>query len=158
PTPRHYYDSGIYLVPDSQPVRSPDSLVKLVENDAFNAAWPRAVVPYMAMHGVPEPAELEWLPNDGQQHPLLPEGTPHGLVGSSSLYRRESFPHAGSSSFDDLDPFNTSQNRNHRNRRWSNWIYQGADAGKYDNSEIEAVRVLAMEGIPDRRYGANGSS
>src|SRR5699024_7012175 len=48
--------------------------------------------------------------------------------------------------------------RNHRNRRWSNWIYQGADAGKYDNSEIEAVRVLAMEGIPDRRYGANGSS
>lgn len=158
PTPRPYYDSGIYLVPDSQPVWSPESLVKLVENDAFNAAWPRAVVPYMAIHGVPEPAELEWLPNDGQQHPLLPEGTPHGLVGSSSLYRRESFPHAGASSFDGLDPFNTSQNRNHRNRRWSNWIYQGADAGKYDNSEIQAVRVLAMEGIPDRRYGPNGSS
>lgn len=158
PTPEPYYNAGIYLVPGSEPVWSPDQLVALVEGDGFNAAWPRAVVPYSAIHGVDEPAELDWLPNDGSEHPHLPAGTPHGLVGSSSLYRRESFPGAGSNAFDGLDPFNTSQNRNHANRRWSNWFYQGADAGKYDDSDIWAIRILAMEGIPDRRYGPNASS
>jgi hypothetical protein len=158
PTPEPYYDSGIYLVPDTGAVWHPDDLVALVEDDAFNAAWPRAVVPYSAIHGVDEPAEMEWLPNDGAVHAELPEGTPYGLVGTSSLYKRESFPHAGDDAFDGLDPFNTSQNRNSHNRTWSNWFYQGADAGKYDNGEIWAVRVLAMEGIPDRRYGPDGST
>jgi hypothetical protein len=158
PTPQPYYDAGVYLVPDTAPVWHPDQLVPLVEEEGFNAAWPRAVVPYSAIHGVEEPAALEWLPNDGSAHPELPIGTPHGLVGTSSLYKRESFPHAGDEDFDGLDPFNTSQNRNGSNRRWSNWFYQGADAGKYANSDIWAIRILAMEGIPDRRYGPNGGS
>ncbi|QOC23157.1 hypothetical protein IC757_03075 [Wenzhouxiangella sp. AB-CW3] len=153
PTRYPYYDSGIYLIPGSEPVWDPDDMVTLVEDENFNAAWPRAVVPYSAIHGVDEPEELDWLPNDGSEHPELPAGTPHGLVGTSSMYKRETFPGAGSNAFDGLDPFNTSSNRNHRNRRWSNWVYQGADAGRYDDSDIWAVRVLAMEGIPERRYG-----
>lgn len=92
PDPTPYYDAGIYIIPGGNPVNSPQDLV-LVKNDpAFNEAWPRAVVPYSAIHGVAEPAELPWLPNDGSVHSALPAGTPHGLVGSSSLYKRESFP------------------------------------------------------------------
>ena len=53
----------------------------LIKNDpAFNAAWPRAVVPYRAVHGVDEPTRLPWLPNDGTRHPELPRGTPHALT------------------------------------------------------------------------------
>jgi len=32
------------------------------------------------------------LKNDGNLTPLLPEGTPFGLLGSSSLYKRETYP------------------------------------------------------------------
>ncbi|NNM28270.1 MAG: hypothetical protein HKO57_02015, partial [Akkermansiaceae bacterium] len=39
-----------------------------------------------------------------------------------------------------LDPFNTSQNG-----ASSNWGAQGADAGKYGNAGIYAVRILSME-------------
>ncbi len=157
PTPLPYPDSGIYLVVGSQPVWDRDQLLTLVEDSSFNAAWPRAVVPYSAIHGVSEPARPAWLPNDGSVHAQLPAGTPYGLVGTSSLYKRESFPDAGSPNFDGLEPFNTAENRNHRNDEWSNWNYQGADAGKYDDADIWAVRILAMEGIPDRRYGPNAS-
>jgi len=151
PIPTPYYDGGIYVVPGASAVWSPDDLV-LVKNDpAYNEAWPRAVVPYGAVHGISEPAELEWLPNDGTLHAELPEGTPYGLVGSSSLYKRESFPgHTlpWANTFDGLDAFNTSENS-----QSSNWVYQGSDAGLYNNSEIWAVRVLAMEPNTHRSYG-----
>jgi len=149
-TPR--YDAGIYLIPGSQPVWSPDALIELKNDPAYNEAWPRPVVPYNAIHGVAEPATLEWLPNDGSVDDRLPAGTPHGLVGTSSVYKRESFPGDGEAEFDGLDPFNTSQNG-----ASSNWSYQGADAGLYDNGEIWAVRLLAMEPNTDRRYGPNAS-
>lgn len=149
-TPR--YDAGLYVITNSTPVWDPADLVLLKNDPQFNEAWPRAVVPYAAIHGVAEPQERPWLPNDGQLHPLLPEGTPHGLVGTSSFYKRESFPGKGESRFDGLDPFNTSQNSSS-----SNWTYQGADAGLYDNDDIWAVRVLAMEGNTSRLYGPHAS-
>ena len=149
-TPR--YDAGLYLIADAQPVWSPDALIELKNDPLYNEAWPRPVVPYSAIHGMAEPAELEWLPNDGSVDDRLPAGTPHGLVGSSSVYKRESFPGKGVAAFDGLDPFNTSQNG-----ASSNWTYQGADAGRYDNSDIWAVRLLAMEPNTDRRYGPNAS-
>ncbi len=152
PTQTPRYDAGLYVIANSSPAWSPDEL-QIIKNDpAYNEAWPRAVVPYNAVHGVPEPATLEWLPNNGAEHPLLPAGTPHGLVGSSSFYKRESFPGRGDNAFDGLDPFNTSQNE-----ASSNWSYQGADAGLYEDSEIWAVRVLSMEGNTARLYGPNAS-
>jgi hypothetical protein len=152
PTPTPYYDGGLYMIDNSQPVWHPDQLVLIKNDPNYNEAWPRAVVPYSAIHGVTEPASHEYLPNDGSEHAELPAGTPYGLVGSSSLYKRESFPGRGSSAFDGLDPFNTSQNNVS-----SNWTHQGADAGKYNNSEIWAVRILAMESNTDRRYGPDSS-
>jgi hypothetical protein len=150
PTPVPYYDSGLYLMAAAE-IRSPDELVLLKNDPAYNEAWPRALVPYAAVHGVAEPVELPWLPNDGSVHPALPAGTPYGLVGTSSFYKRESFPGVVTpwgDDFDGLDAFNTSENG-----QSSNWEYQGSDAGRYANSEIWAVRIVALEANTHRSYG-----
>src|SRR5262249_55454145 len=47
-----------------------------------------------------------------------------------------------------LDPFNTSQNG-----ASLNWCNQGADAGRYSNDDIHAIRILAMEPTTDRNRG-----
>src|SRR5262249_9147345 len=87
---------------------------------------------------------LPSLRNDGTLSPHLPEGTPFGLVGTSSLYKRESFPQgavpAGSVTATG-PPYSAFPTRDHR----TNWDGQGADAGLYANSDIHAVRILAME-------------
>ena len=153
PTPLPYYASGLYLIPGGNTIESPQELVLIKNDPNFNVAWPRAVVPYRAVHGIQEPKRLAWLPNDGTVHPSLPRGTPFGLVGTSSFYKRESFPGDVSSSsndFNGLDAFNTDANG-----QSSNWDYQGSDAGKYSNSEIHAVRILAMEPNSHRSYGPN---
>jgi hypothetical protein len=153
PTPLPYYDSGIYVVPQGAVLGGPQDLV-LVKNDpAYNEAWPRAVVPYAAVHGVPAPVEIPWLPNDGTLHAELPAGTPLGLVGTSSFYKRESFPGYVSpwaNSFSGLDAFNTSENG-----QSPNWVTQGAEAGRYTSPEIWAVRLVALEPNTHRSYGPN---
>src|SRR5690606_1094260 len=72
------------------------------------------------------------------------------------LYKRESFPGfvaPWSNTFDGLDAFNTSENG-----QSSNWTDQGADAGPYDNSDIWAIRILALEPNSHRSYGPNEGS
>jgi hypothetical protein len=96
---------------------------------------------------------LAWLPNDGSAHPDLPPGTPHGIVGTSGFYKRESFPGyvvSWANQFNGLDAFNTSEND-----QSSNWNWQGADAGKYSNADIWAVRIVALEPNSHRSYGPN---
>ncbi|CAM2064498.1 HZS-alpha domain-containing protein [Sulfidibacter corallicola] len=151
PTPQPYYDGGIYLLANNFPAQDATDLV-LVKNDPnYNEQWPKAVLPYSAIHGVEKPVRLPWLPNEGEEHEELPAGTPFGLVGTSSFYNRNTSPGSGSSRFDGLDPFNTSQNNVS-----SNWGIQGSDAGLYTNADIWAVRVLAMEPTSHRSYGPNG--
>lgn len=145
-TPR--YDGGIYRIPQGVKIESHTDL-ELIRNDPkFNEMQPRPVVSYQAIYGVPEPATLPWLPNDGTRHTALPAGTPYGLVGTSSFYRRNSAPGSGAREFDGLDPFNTSQNG-----ASSNWFTQGADAGRYTNDDIYAVRILTMEPSSHLSYG-----
>ncbi|MGD9763807.1 MAG: dockerin type I domain-containing protein [Candidatus Binatia bacterium] len=154
PTTLPYYDAGIYLIPGGDTVTGPNQLVLIKNSPSYNEAWPRAVVPYAAVHGVPEPTELPWLPNDGTLHPELPAGTPYGLVGTSSVYKRESFPgfvSPWSDTFDGLDALNT-----YENGQSSNWEWQGADAGKYDDADIWAVRIVGMEPNTHRSYGPHG--
>ncbi len=151
PTPTPYYDAGLYVVPGGNTMTSPASLVLIKNDSAYNEAWPRAVVPYRDIFGVDEPDTLSWLPNDGNTHPLLTAGTPYGLIGTSSFYKRESFPGyvvSWSDDFDGLDAFNTGENG-----QSSNWSVQGADAGKYANSDIWAVRIVALEPNTHRSYG-----
>ena len=138
--------------------------MRLIKNSPeFNEQWPRAVVPYRQIYGVDEPAIVPPLANDGSIDDRLPAGTPFGLIGSSSLYKRESYPDgkvpAGSvtagfagehdrNGYEGLDPFNTSQNG-----ASLNWFNQGADAGRYDNFDIYALRILAMEPTTHRHRG-----
>src|SRR6185436_17675683 len=154
PTTKPEYDAGIYVVPGGDVVNGPTNLV-LVKNDPnYNEAWPRAVVSYRAVHGVDQPDVLPWLPNDGSIHAALPAGTATGLVGTSSLYKRESFPGfvpSWSNTFDGLDAFNTAENG-----QSSNWEWQGADAGRYDDDDVWAIRLLAMEPNTHRSYGPHG--
>jgi hypothetical protein len=152
PTTIPYYDGGLYVIENSEQVWQPEDLVLIKNDPNYNEAWPRAVVPWRSIHGTDEPAQRDWLPNDGSAHVALEAGTPYGLVGSSSLYKRDTFPGRGMNEFDGLDAFNTSQNRTS-----SNWDWQGADAGKYQDSDIWAIRLLAMEPNTDRRYGPNAA-
>ena len=155
PTPRPYYDAGLYIMNGSEPVGAPEELTEILNRPEYNEMWPRAVVPYRDIYGIDEPFQLGWLPNEGERHDLLPAGTPYGLVGTSSFYKRDTAPGYGSDEFDGLDPFNTSQNG-----ASGNWFDQGADSGLYDDSDIHAVRVLAMEPTSHRSYGPgdNGAS
>ncbi|MDA1013939.1 MAG: hypothetical protein O3A00_05735 [Planctomycetota bacterium] len=157
-------DGGLYLIKDGQPIDEPAEM-RLIKNDPnYNEQWPRALVPYKRIFGIDEPARLEPLANNGKLSPELPEGSPFGLVGTSSFYKRESYPSGivpadgvtaratdrlnTPGSFLGLDPFNTSQNGASLN--WSN---QGSDAGRYSNDEIHAVRIVAMEPTTHRHRG-----
>src|SRR5207248_3580858 len=85
-------DAGIYLIKGGRPLWEPGKM-RLIKNDPkYNEQWPRPLVPYKRIYGVAEPKRLPALANDGKLSKHLPEGTPFGLVGSSSLYRRESYP------------------------------------------------------------------
>jgi hypothetical protein len=156
-------DGGIYLIKKGEVVDEPAQM-RLIKNDPnYNEGWPRAVVPYRRIYGVVEPKQLPRLANDGSLSPKhLPEGTPFGLVGTSSFYKRESYPNGvvppgkvtatfagGNDPWKGLDPFTS-----HGNGPPLNWHNQGAEAGLYTNDDIHAVRVLAMEPTTHRR-GAN---
>jgi hypothetical protein len=151
-------DGGIYLLKSGEPVDEPAQM-RLIKNDPrYNEQWPRALVPYRRIYRVAEPKRLAPLANDGKRSPHLPEGTPFGLVGSSSLYKRETFPYGrvdagsvtatyrgGKDPYEGLDPFNSAENG-----ASYNWTHQGADAGRYSNDDIHAIRILAMEPTTDR--------
>ena len=140
PTNLPRYDAGIYMIEGGTPVDDEAEMTCIKNDPNYNELQPRAVVPYRAIYGIDEPASLPGIRNDGSEHPALEPGTPFGLVGTSTFYRRDTTPGKGSSKFDGLDPFNTSQNG-----ASTNWVSQGADAGKYTNADIYAVRILAME-------------
>jgi hypothetical protein len=156
-------DGGLYLIKDGKAIDEPGQMLLIKNDPKYNEQWPRALVPYQRIHGIAAPKRLTPLANDGKQSPHLPAGTPLGLVGSSSLYKRESYPNgvvkpgsvtasfAGGvdrTGYQDLDPFNTSEDGISLN-----WFNQGADVGRYTNDEIHAIRILAMEPTTDRTRG-----
>ena len=164
------YDSGIYLLKSGRTINRP-SQMRLVRNKPnFQELWPRALVPYERIHGIKQPPRLEHH-NDGKKSPHLPAGTPFGLVGTSSLYKRESYPGGV------VPPGSvTAVSRTPADRKamWrdlsvarfgkpGNWGEQGADAGLYQNSDIWGIRILVLEPVSDaafrrRRHFALGSN
>lgn len=138
-------DSGIYLIREGTTTRQPGDMLLIKNDPRYNEQWPRPVVPYKRLYGVDEPARLEHS-NDGTRHPALKEGSPYGLVGTSSFYKRESAPAgtvpAGSVTAEIPEP----KPRQSWNNNWkTNWALQGSDAGLYSNDEIHAVRIIAQE-------------
>ncbi|HEY1189471.1 MAG TPA: hypothetical protein VGE74_17595, partial [Gemmata sp.] len=157
-------DGGLYLIKDGKTVNEPGDLLLIKNDPKYNEQWPRALVPYKRVHGVAEPQKLAPLANDGALSKHLPAGAPFGLVGTASFYKRESYPngvvkpgtvtaaYAGGdpSGYEDLDPFNPAGDGVSLN-----WFNQGADAGRYTNADIHAVRIIAMEPSTDRNRGPN---
>lgn len=154
-------DGGIYLIKGGRAIESPAEMLLIKNDPRYNEQWPRAVVPYQRTYGIKEPKTLPRVANDGTLSPHLPAGTPFGLVGTSSLYKRESYPNGkvpqgavtatyagGNDPWKGLDAFTS-----HGNGMPLNWHNQGGDAGLYDNSEIHAIRILAMEPTTDRHRG-----
>jgi hypothetical protein len=146
------YDAGIYLLKSGRPINHP-SKMRLIKNDPkYQELWPRALVPYKRIYGVDEPRRLVHR-NDGKQSKHLPAGTPFGLVGTSSLYKRESYPGGG------VPPGSVtarSPRPNDRKQMWrelaptlGNWSKQGADAGLYENSDIWGIRIVLLEPVSD---------
>jgi hypothetical protein len=157
-------DGGIYLIKNGDVVHEPAQM-RLIKNDPkYNESWPRAVVPYRRIYGVDEPKMLPRLANDGSLSKHLPAGTPFGLVGTSSFYKRESYPNGrvpeGSvtaTHANDKDPWKgLDAFTSHGNGPPLNWHNQGADAGLYTNEQIHAVRIIAMEPTTDRKGAHSG--
>jgi mono/diheme cytochrome c family protein len=90
---------------------------------------------WQAIYGEPA-TELPWLPNDGT--PALPQGTPFGIVGTSSVYHRNSQTNG-------LPLYNTI-------------MQQGGDVGTFDNSQIHAIRIVQTEPQSHLSYKRDGGS
>jgi hypothetical protein len=154
-------NGGIYLIKDGKPIDEPGQMRLIKLDPKYNAQFPRALVPYKRIYGIDEPQRLAPQANDGKLSPHVPEGTPFGLVGTSSLYKRESYPngavpagsvtaaHAGGH-----DPWRgLGALTSHGNGMPLNWHNQGADTSLYSNDEIHAIRILVMEPTTDRNRG-----
>lgn len=148
-------DSGIYLIQGGRTTMEPGDMLLIKNDPKYNEQWPRPLVPYQRIYGVKEPAKLVHR-NDGKNSPHLPEGTPFGLIGASSMYKRESapqgrVPEGKVTAENPLQPGDTihtlSQFRDIDSG--TNWDGQGADAGRYDNSDIHAIRILIQEPLTD---------
>src|SRR5258708_130972 len=77
---------------------------------------------------------------------------PYGLVGTSSLYKRESAPggYVPKGSVTAIAP--------NPKRLTMNWGLQGGDAGIYDNSDIHAIRIVAQEPRTDIKGSGHGGA
>jgi hypothetical protein len=154
------YDAGIYLIKSGKAINHPSKMLLIKNDPNFQELWPRALVPYKRIHGIDAPPLLVHR-NDGKKSPHLPEGTPFGLVGSSSLYKRETYPNGivppGSVTAVSAKP-------NDRKQQWrelavsrfgfpGNWGEQGTDAGLYANSDIWGIRILILEPVSEVLYG-----
>jgi hypothetical protein len=147
-------DAGIYLIKSGKPIDEPGQMFLIKNDPHYNEQWPRALVPYKRIYGAREPRFLKPLANDGKLSPHLPEGTPFGLIGTSSLYKRESFPNGIVRPREVTAAWTGRGKPPYRNWEEGNWTSQGADAGLYTNDQIHAIRILAMEPGTARRNGA----
>jgi hypothetical protein len=157
-------DGGLYLIKSGKAIDEPAQMLLIKNDPKYNEQWPRALVSYRRIYGIDAPKVIAPVANDGKRSPYLPEGTPFGLVGTPSLYKRESYPNgavpaggvtaswAGKGDsrdgYNGLDPFNTSENG-----ASLNWVNQGGDAGRYSNDDIHAIRILMLEPTSDRNRG-----
>jgi hypothetical protein len=158
----HAIDAGLYLIKGGKPVSEPGQMLLIKNDSKYNEQWPRALVPYKRIHGVDEPARLAPLANDGKLSKHLPEGTPFGLIGTSSMYKHESYPdgavpagkvratyEGGNDPFEGLGTLGYSGVA-------GNWFVQGADAGRYSNEDIHAIRILITEPTTNPSHTGKG--
>jgi hypothetical protein len=154
-----YYHGEIVLLPDGAPIPVPPAsspgrppqLVTVVAEAGYNLQWPRPLVPYQQLYGVPEPAGWPELADGEVTAEGLVPGEPFGLVGSSSLLWRDTEPAQSLPWQPDRDPWNETRESQY------GWIHQGADAGIYSDDDVYAIRILMQQAQSDRTYPNNGS-
>src|SRR5262249_20663409 len=86
------FDSGIYLIKGGKPIDEPGQMLLIKNDPKYHEQSPRALVPYKRIYGTEERKRLPALAHDAKLSRTLPEGPPFGVVGSASLYKRESYP------------------------------------------------------------------
>lgn len=139
-----FIDGGIYLIKEGRPIDEPGQMLLIRNDPKFNEQWPRPLVPYQRIFGVSAPKQLVHQ-NIGKLSPHLPEGTPFGLIGTSSLYKRESAP-GGMVPEGSVTAVTEARPKQWSWSSWSlNWGLQGSDAGIYDNSDIHGIRIVVQE-------------
>lgn len=164
--------AGLYLIPHGKAVDAPAQMRRIHVDPDHNLAWPRALVPYRRIHGVDAPADLTAAARTPARYrDTLPEGAPFGLVGSASMLKRESYPGgvvaAGSvtATYGGID--RVSAKYLFATDPWQrlggmvshggrNWGVQGADAGRYGNDDVHAIRILVTEPQTDPKATADG--
>jgi hypothetical protein len=145
-------DLGIYTMPASGITAV--SQLSLVINDSAKNEWmARPVVNYAAIYQVAAPLAQPTYPvNNGTVHSALPIGTPFGLIGTSSVYNRESKPGQWPPTWDSAYPVYNIDTNIISNRSW-----QGGDTYAFSNSEIYAIRILVQEPVAHLSYGPQAS-
>jgi hypothetical protein len=150
-------DSGIYLIKGGDPIDEPAQMLLIKNDPAYNEQWPRPVVPYKRIYGVEQPDRREPLANDGSASAHLPEGSAFGLVGTSSLYKRESIT-GGAVAQGSVTAVSPRQDKLKGLRPFNSyrpgvdhWFSQGSDCGLYENVDIHAIRIVAQEPTSQRK-------
>ena len=136
--------SGIYLIPDASGnsfVDDPSQLILIKDEPEFNEIWPRSLVSYQQIYGQERPDILDSIKLSGPQDDRLIVAEAKALVGTSSMYNRESLNEVGSFK----DRFQSPKQRELHD---GNWTIQGTDAGVFDNIDIYGVRIVASPSIP----------
>jgi hypothetical protein len=131
PGPVNFRDQPLWPAPqgkiawlnyDKTAVEHPSTLTILKQDPKYNYQQPRPLLSWKEVYGT-DAVELPWVPNDGKTHPKLPKGTPFGIVGTSSVYNRNSTSNGQPGEFGTI-------------------VYQGGDVGTYKNSDIHAIRII----------------
>lgn len=135
--------SGIYIIPDAETgyITNKDQLIMVKDDPLYNEIWPKPVVTYQAIYGIEKPAILA--PQPESIHIKTAQAV--GLVGTSSMYNRQSSP-----SLEENDPNSDLFESDSSSRlvHEGNWTFQGADAGFYNNSDIYGVRIISTPPKP----------
>lgn len=127
----------------SAPLRQ--QMIVLKESATWHYLYPRPVVTYAAIHGIPRPAVLPETSNDGAATPALPAGAPYATTGTSSVYNRESrWPPSYN------DPWDVNIVNNYA--LGTAFFNVGQDSYAFANGEIWAAQVVADMSHIDRRY------
>lgn len=120
----------------TQPITHPSQLTILKADPNYHYQQPHPLVPWTRIYGE-LPRHVPDVANDGHLHAMLPAGTPYFLLGTSSLYKRDSAP-----------------GYRQGTQIVGNLTQQGADVGVYGNDEIWGVRIVQLEPRSHAKYVA----
>jgi hypothetical protein len=116
PTP--WLQSKVVLM-NEKTTKGPEDFETVLEDANYNFLQPIALVPWEQIYGAPAPV-IEECPHEGDK--LLPKGSPFGIVGTSTVFKRET----------------ATENEN------SAWIAQGTGPD-FDSALIKKARIYVQE-------------